>query len=205
MTDGFAINLHKVLVVPVVLALMWWFQNGSVEMFIYLALHGTYAGLWLLKQAWYPDKRFEVVRPMWISLLFVFLPLGAYYLAPYLLASRHVSLPAPAIAAIMSLYVLGIFFHFVSDAQKYFTLQFKSGLIADGLFSRTRNPNYLGEITTYTAFSALSAHWAPFVVVALWVIFFFVPSIRAKDVSLSRYPEFAAYKARTFALFPKLW
>jgi len=205
MTDGFAINLHKALVPPVVLVLMWWFQNGSVEMFIYLALHGTYAGLWLLKQALYPDKRFDVTRPIWISLLFVFLPLGGYYLAPYLLASRHVTLPAPAITAIIVIYVLGIFLHFVSDAQKYFTLRFGPRLLTDGLFSRTRNPNYLGEIMIYTAFSALAAHWAPFVVVGLWVVFFFIPSMRAKDESLSRYPEFAAYKTRTFALLPKLW
>ena len=134
MTDNLAINVHKALVAPVVLALMWWFKNFSTEMFVYLSLHGTYSMLWLMKQTWYPDKRFDVTRPPWISILFVFLPLAGYYLAPYLLASRHVSLPGPALAAIISLYIFGIFFHYVSDAQKYFTLRAGPALISDGLF-----------------------------------------------------------------------
>jgi hypothetical protein len=123
MTDIFFINLHKVLVFPVVLGLMWWYGNVSIEMCIYLALHGTYSLLWLMKQSMYPDRRFEVRRPAWIGVLFVFLPLAGYYIAPYLIASRHPSLPAPVIAAIVSLYTFGVFFHYVGDAQKYFTLR----------------------------------------------------------------------------------
>ncbi|MGA7804839.1 hypothetical protein [Bradyrhizobium sp.] len=143
MTDGFFINLHKVLVWPIVLGLMWWFQNTSIEMCVYLALHGTYALLWLLKQNWYPDARFNVRRPVWIGVVFVFLPLAGYYVAPYLVASRHSVLPAPALAAIISLYTIGVFLHYVSDAQKFYTLRAKPSLITDGLFSRVRNPNYL--------------------------------------------------------------
>lgn len=205
MTDGFFINLHKVLVFPVVLGLMWWFGNVSLEMCVYLALHGTYALLWLMKQSWYPDHRFDVRRPIWIGFAFVFLPLAGYYIAPYLVASRHISLPAPAIAGIISLFTFGVFFHYVSDAQKYFTLRAGPGLISDGLFSRVRNPNYLGEIMIYCAFAALSAHWLPFVIVAAWAALFFIPGARAKDKSLSRYAAYAAYRARTSALFPFIW
>ncbi len=205
MTDIFFINLHKVLVFPVVLGLMWRFGNVSIEMCIYLALHGTYSLLWLMKQSMYPDRRFNVRRPVWIGFLFVFLPLTGYYVAPYLIASRHVSLPAPVIAAIVSLYTFGIFFHYVGDAQKYFTLRAGPVLITDGLFSRVRNPNYVGEIMIYSAFAALSAHWLPFLIVAAWSAFFFVPGARAKDKSLSRYPAYAAYRSRTAALIPFVW
>jgi protein-S-isoprenylcysteine O-methyltransferase Ste14 len=205
MSDGFFINLHKALVWPVVVSLMWWFQNTSVEMCIYLALHGTYALLWLLKQSWYPDHRFDVRRPIWIGILFVFLPLASYYVAPYLVAARHVSLPTPLLAAIVGLYTFGIFLHYVSDAQKFYTLRAGPSLITDGLFSRVRNPNYLGEIMIYCAFASLSAHWLPFLIVAGWSAFFFIPGARAKDMSLARYPEYAAYRARTWALFPFVW
>ncbi len=205
MTDGFFINLHKILVWPVVLGLMWWFANTSIEMCIYLALHGTYALLWLLKQRWYPDSRFNVRRPVWIGIVFVFLPLWSYYVAPYLLASRHPSLSAPVIAAIVALYTLGVFFHYVGDAQKFYTLRASPSLITDGLFSHVRNPNYLGEIMIYCAYAALSAHWLPFLIVAGWSAFFFIPGARAKDKSLSRYPDYAAYRARTWALIPFVW
>ena len=35
--------------------------------------------------------------------------------------------------------------YFTFLLQKYFVLRAKKGLITDGLFSRSRNPNYLGE------------------------------------------------------------
>jgi protein-S-isoprenylcysteine O-methyltransferase Ste14 len=198
------INLHKILVTPLVLALMWYFNNWSVEAFVYLAIHGTYTVLWLVKDALFADKRFEEKQPLVIGMLFIFLPLAGYYAAPYLLISRHVVLPPYLLGIILFLYILGAFLHFVSDAQKYYTLQVRKGLITGGLFSRTRNPNYLGEILIYTAYAMMAMHWLPFVVLAGWVFGFFVRNMLAKDRSLSRYPEFEAYRASTGLLFPKL-
>lgn len=204
MTDAFFINLHKALVVPVTVALMVWHHNTSTEMWLYLALHGTYSVLWLLKQTWYPDRRFQVRRPVWIGVVFVFGPLAGYYVAPYLVASRHVTLPGWAIAAAASAVVFGVFFHYVSDAQKYYTLRAGPALITDGLFARTRNPNYLGEILIYSGFATLSAHWLPFGIVAAWALVFFVPAARAKDRSLARYPDYARYRSRTGLFIPRV-
>jgi protein-S-isoprenylcysteine O-methyltransferase Ste14 len=198
------INLHKVLVTPVVLSLMWYFDNWSVEAFIYLALHGTYTILWLIKAALFADKRFEEEQPLWIGIPFIFLPLAGYYAAPYLLMSRHIMLPPYMVGLTLFLYTLGIFLHYVSDAQKYYTLQLRKGLITDGLFSRTRNPNYLGEILIYLAYAMMSMHWLPYVILAGWVFGFFVRNMLSKDKSLSRYAEFTGYKRQSGLLFPKL-
>jgi protein-S-isoprenylcysteine O-methyltransferase Ste14 len=81
----------------------------------------------------------------------------------------------------------------------------RKGLIKEGLFSRSRNPNYLGEILIYTGYAILSCHWLPFLVLAGWVFGFFVRNMLAKDRSMSRYPDFAEYKGRTGLLIPKLW
>ena len=54
-TVNSVINAHKILVTPIVLALMWYFHNWSGEAFVYLALHGTYSLLWLLKQIYFAD------------------------------------------------------------------------------------------------------------------------------------------------------
>ena len=43
--------------------------------------------------------------------------------------------------------------HHTADVQKYFVLRAKRGLITDGLFSRSRNPNYLGEMFIYGSFA----------------------------------------------------
>lgn len=205
MTDGFFINLHKALVIPIVVGLMIGFGNYSPEMWLYLGLHGSYSIIWLLKQTWFPDRRFDVKRPILIGVIFVFLPLASYYVAPFLLAWRHVSLPAWAFGAAAAMFGFGVFFHYAADAQKYFELRDRPRLIDDGLFTRTRNPNYFGEILIYCAFATLAAHWLPFAIVALWAAVFFAPGVIAKDKAMAKYPGYAAYKARSWPLIPRPW
>ncbi len=82
--------------------------------------------------------------PIWIGILFVFLPLAGYYAAPILLAWLHPNVPGWAVALGVSIFTFGIFLHYVSDAQKYFTLQLRPGLIDNGLFTTAK---------TATAFS----------------------------------------------------
>jgi steroid 5-alpha reductase family enzyme len=205
MKVGTAINIHKALVTPVVLGLMWFFNNWSTEAFIYLAIHGSYSILWLIKDSLYPDKRFDEKQPLAIAIIFVFLPLAGYYVAPYLLISRHLVLPSPLIGLVLVIYIFGVFLHYVSDAQKFYTLQNKKGLIEEGLFKHTRNPNYLGEIMIYAAYATMSMHWLPFLILSTWVFGFFVRNMLAKDKSLSRHPQFAEYKKKTGLLFPKIF
>ncbi len=205
MKVGTAINLHKALVTPIVLGMMWFFNNWTTEAFIYLAIHGCYSILWLIKDTLYPDKRFDEKMPAPITIIFVFLPLAGYYIAPYLLISRHLTLPSPLIGLVLVLYIFGIFLHYVSDAQKFYTLQNKKGLIEEGLFKHTRNPNYLGEIMIYAAYATMSMHWLPFLVLSGWVFGFFVRNMLSKDKSLSRYPQFTEYKRKSGLLFPKFF
>jgi protein-S-isoprenylcysteine O-methyltransferase Ste14 len=203
-TVNAVINLHKILVSPIVISLMWYYDNWSSAAFFYLGLHGTYTVLWLIKQNLYPDKRFEQQLPVWIGFLTPFLPLAGYYLAPYLLISNHTVLSPWVYAAAPLVYTIGIFLHYVSDAQKHYTLNLKKGLIENGLFKRTRNPNYLGEILIYGAFALLSWHWLPLVVLGSWIIYFFV-NMAKKDRSMARHEGFEAYSKRTGKLLPKLF
>jgi steroid 5-alpha reductase family enzyme len=109
------------------------------------------------------------------------------------------------VAIVISLNTLGVFLHFVSDAQKYYTLKYRQGLITEGLFERCRNTNYLGEILIYASFAMLSQHWLPFLVLGSFISMLFIPNMLRKDQSLSRYPEFADYKCRSGLLFPSLF
>jgi steroid 5-alpha reductase family enzyme len=203
MTTGHFINAHKILVIPIVIGLMLYYDNWSTEAFIYLAIHGTYSILWLLKHSMYPDARFKEKQPFLIGLFFIFLPLAGYYIAPYILIKQHLILPPYLIGLVLFLYIMGVFLHYVSDAQKYYVLQNKKGLIDYGLFSRTRNPNYLGEIFIYLAYAIMSLHWLPFAVLGGWVFGFFVRNMIKKDKSMSRYPEWKEYKKHSWLLLPK--
>jgi steroid 5-alpha reductase family enzyme len=131
--------------------------------------------------------------------------LAGYYLAPFLLISQHVTLSPIVIAFVLFLYIVGIFLHYVGDAQKYYTLRYHTGLIEEGLFSKTRNPNYLGEIMIYVSLAILSWHWLPFLILGGWIFGFFLKNMRAKDRSLARYPGFEHYRESTGLLFPKLF
>lgn len=197
------INLHKLLTAPVVLGLMVFYHNFTVAPFVYLALHGTYGMMWLIKDSVYPDPRWEEEIPIAMG-VFTFIVLGLYWIAPFILISNEVQPNAPLIAAAIATNLFGVLLHFGSDAQKYFTLKYHKGLITEGFFSRSRNPNYLGEMLTYLGFAILAQHWLPFLVVGLIIALVFVPNMRKKDESLSRYPEFAAYKERSGMLIPKL-
>lgn len=58
-------------------------------------------------------------------------------------------------------------------AHKYSVLHARRGLITDGFFARTRNPNYLGEMVLYASFAILAGHWLPSVILArVWLYLF---------------------------------
>ncbi|HEY9749705.1 MAG TPA: DUF1295 domain-containing protein [Allocoleopsis sp.] len=198
-----AINLQKGLTGFVVIGLMWAYQNFTIGPWVYLALHGTYGLLWLLKDRLFPDKQWEQKISVGQG-IFVGIILVLYWVAPFLLISRGVVPSAPLIAAAVALNILGVFLHYGSDAQKYFTLKYQSGLITEGFFARCRNTNYLGEILIYSSFALLAQHWLPFAILALFFVGLFLPNMRRKDQSLARYPEFAEYKARSGFLLPQL-
>ncbi len=198
------INLHKALTFIFVLSLMVIYENFTIGAWVYLALHGTYGILWLLKDQIYPDKRWEEEVSLLVGILGFFL-VSLYWIAPFILISSG-SIPSPPlIAAAISINILGVFLHYGSDAQKYYTLKYKSGLITEGFFARCRNTNYLGEIFIYSGFAILAQHWLPFVILGLFAAVLFVPNMLKKDKSLSRYPEFENYKANSGLLFPKFW
>lgn len=198
------INLHKGLTPLLVLGLMAGYQNWGPAAWVYLALHGSYGLLWLIKDSTFPDRQWQ--QPIgWPVAVAGFLALGLYWLAPWLLISSGVQPPAPVLAAAVALCLFGVFLHFGSDAQKHFTLQARSGLIEDGFFARSRNPNYLGEILIYLSFAVLAMHWLPFVVLAAFGFGVFLPNMRRKDQSLARYPQFEAYRQRSGLLLPRLF
>lgn len=198
------INLHKGLTFFFVLALMVVYHNFTIGPWVYLALHGTYGFMWLLKDRIYPDKRWEQEVSIGTS-IFGFGLISLYWVAPFILISRGSEPPLPLIAAAISLNLMGIFLHYAADTQKYYTLKYHPGLITEGFFARCRNTNYLGEILTYGSFAMLAQHWLPFVILAGFMAGILLPNMRKKDQSLSRYPEFADYKARSGFLLPRLF
>ena len=196
------INLHKGLTGFVVVGLMIFFDNFTIAPYVYLALHGTYGLLWLLKEKIFPDPYFKEEINFLTSITgFIFL--GGYWIAPFILISSQKSVPNIIIAASISINIIGVFLHFASDAQKYFTLKLKKDLIKEGFFKSVRNTNYLGEILIYLSFAILSMSFIPFAILAIFFFIVFLPRMMKKDKSLTKYDSFEDYKKKTGLLFPK--
>ena len=196
------INLHKGLTPFVVLSLMAIYDNFSIPAWIYLSLHGTYGILWLLKEKLFPDPYFKDEMGFLTSITgFIFL--GSYWVAPFILISSQKLIPNFIIAGCVSIYIFGVFLHFASDSQKYFTLKLKKELITEGFFKYSRNTNYLGEILIYLSFAILSMNIIPFIILLIFFIIIFYPRMIKKDKSLGKYKDFDEYKANSGLILPK--
>lgn len=201
---SWSVNLQKGGTLPFVLALMAWFDNFTPTAWAYAALHGSYGLCWLLKDALFPDPNFERKVTLGAALNSWLLVLGLYWIAPVMLVVGRLEQPPAVLAGASVLYALGVVLMMGSDAQKFFVLKAKRGLITDGFFARMRHPNYLGEMMLYASFAIVAGHWAPWLVLAWVWLAVFVPNMLAKEASMSRYPEWAAYRARTGMLLPSL-
>ena len=199
---AWVINLQKGGTLPFVLALMWHFDCWTPTAWTYAALHGSYGLCWLLKDRVFPDPNWEKkitfagALNMWAAVL------GLYWVAPVLIVTRRIEAPVWLLFLATLIYALGAVVMMASDAQKFFTLKAKKGLITTGFFARVRHPNYLGEMMIYGSFALLAMHWFPWAVLAWVWLGVFVPNMLRKEVSMSRYPEWQAYKARSGMLLP---
>ncbi len=206
MKQKFFIDTHKSMTFFAVLAMMYYFdQFQNQTAWIYLALHGTYGLLWVAKSRIFPDRQWEKKANLIYGLV-IWGGLSLYWIAPYLIASRAQAAPAWLMATCISLFGFGVFLHFTTDMQKYIELTYNpNNLITDGLFSKVRNTNYLGELLIYLSFALLSMHWLPLLVVALFFGIVWLPNMIKKEKSLSRYPGFPEYKNKSKFFIPFLY
>ena len=201
-----SINAHKAATIVYLLSLMKYFDNFTIGPLVYLSLHGSYVISWFYKEVAFPDATWEeeISAQKSVILFMVLGPFG-YWISPYILISSHHVPSNFTIAVCVSMQCTGVFLHFCADCQKYFTLKYRPGLITDGLFAKTRNCNYLGEILIYLSFGLLAEHWLPILIVFLFSTLLYYPGMKRKENSLSRYPGFKNYQAKSGMLLPKLF
>ena len=105
-------------------------------------------------------------------------------------------------------YILGVLTTMASDMQKNTHLKHVTKrpiLIDDGMFSRTRSPNYLGEMMLYGAFAMCTNHCHAYSIVS-WAILTLLPlRIVQKEISLRRKPGWEDYARRSNVLLPKIF
>ena len=201
------IDLHKGATFLYILFLIFIndFAVSNINAYVYLALHGTYGILWILKSNIFPDRQWESKCSIWYGLL-IWFGLSLYWIAPYIIITNSIESSNWYIAMCISIYIFGVFFHFTSDMQKFIQLHYNpNNLITDVMFSKIRNINYLGELLIYLGFSLLAMHWVPIIALLSFVVLIWIPNMIKKDRSLSKYEDFKYYKKNTSRFFPFIW
>ena len=200
------IDIHKGATGPMVLFLIWYFnQWENPTAWIYLALHGSYGIMWILKSLIFPDKTWETKCTIWYG-SYIWGGLTLYWISPFIIMSTSIYNSPIYLGILVFMFSMGIFFHYVADMQKHAHLKLKPGqLIRDGLMSRCRNTNYFGELLIYLSFALMSKHWMPIAVLISFLIIIWLPNMQRKDKSLSRYPNYEEYRNRSFLLIPFIW
>lgn len=189
-------------------ALMWLYGNNTTAAWVYLALHGGYGLVWIIKDLAFPDPNWQVRVTIGGGINAFVLVLGWYWVIGWLLIAGHAGaypLPDGAwFALCISLCLVGSTIMIAADAQKYYSLRLRPGLITDGMFRYVRHPNYLGEMLIYASFALMAWHWLPVLILAwVWTSVFAVNMI-AKEQSLARHPGWPAYRQRSWWLVPGL-
>jgi steroid 5-alpha reductase family enzyme len=200
------IDSNKGITFLVLLGMIFYYRqwNNPTAM-IYLALHGTYGLMWVMKSRIFPDKQWEQRPALWFG-IFAWLGLALYWLPGWIIFSRSLQAPAWLLAICISAYVFGVFFHFASDMQKYTSLELKpETLITNKLFGLSHNINYFGEFLIYTSMATLAMSWIAYMPLLAFIIFYWTPNMVRKEKSLSRYPGFNQYKQKAKLFFPYLF
>jgi len=203
---AFFANAHKCTMLLYMFGLMIYFKNFSLGCWVYAALHGSYGFLWNLKTMAFPDKTHQE-RMSIGSLIPMFTVLIAYWYIPYMMASGQ-SEQNPSYERVFwstLIYVLGACIMMISDAQKYFCLRLKKGLIDYGMFAHTRNPNYLGEMMLYGSFALISNRWIPWIILLSVWCFIFSLTMGVKEVSYRKKEGWEQYRKRSYILLPKIY
>jgi protein-S-isoprenylcysteine O-methyltransferase Ste14 len=206
---SWVINLQKGGTLFLVALLMIAYQNTSIDAWVYLALHGSYGMCWLLKHAAFRDPRWEVRVTFGGALMSFVLVLGLYWLFPVLLISDALGgrppAPFPLLAAAIFTHTIGVAIMLSSDAQRYFTLRARPGLIADGMYRFVRRPNYLGEMMVYGSYALIVRHWIAWAILGWVWLGLFLPNMLLTDRSLSRHDGWEEYRRRTGLIVPTPW
>ena len=206
---AWVINFQKAGTLFYVLALMMFYQNFRIESWLYLALHGGYGVVWLIKDLCFPDAAWQKKITFAGGLLAFFGVLFWYWVMAWLLISSS-TIPNYPIGNHLWFFLcilfclIGCVIMVVADAQKYYTLRVQKGLIKDGIHRYIRHPNYLGEMMIYGSFAMLVWHWLAFIIIGVVWLFVFIPNMLAKEQSLSRFPQWKSYKKTSGWILPFL-
>ena len=112
------IDIHKGATAPFVLLLMYLLnQWDNTTAWIYLALHGSYGLMWILKSKIFPDNSWEQPCSIWYG-FYIWLGLSLYWISPWIILTGYFNSGIPLatspqyLGMCIFMFSIGVFFHF---------------------------------------------------------------------------------------------
>ncbi len=199
-TRTVSVNIAKVVTVMCLLTLPFLYSVHTRQV-VYLALHVSYIAWFLLKQAIFREPLYRE-RDSAPQVVMVVALVGVFYALPGWLAFTNTEpVNELVLAASVALFFFGSMLNSGADIQKSAALRARPSLVTDSFWSLSRNINYFGDLMRYSAFAVLSGSlWSWSVV--LVVLGISLNRMRMKEASLSRYPDYTAYRRCVPILVP---
>lgn len=200
------INTFKFAMLFIGVSLLIIYDNFSLPALLIVLFHGSYGMIWVCKDIILPDKSFDF-KTNYTGSLVIFLVLIGYSSMQFTVISnpeyRFLSVDRMFVAGFC--YIFGVVLMMAADAQKTFVLRVRKGLIMNGLFSTTRNPNYCGEIMLYFSFGVLAQSTFCYgYLLSIWLGLFWM-RMDEKDRSLAKKDGWNQYSKKSFMLLPKFF
>ncbi len=200
------LNIHCSLQIFVMSFWMWHYAPTSPAAWVLFGMAAANDVLWLIKNTFFPDASWEHKATLPSNVFFVFYLFSTWVMAWLLISGfSNPTYPLPEnlwVASCVAIYAIGIVIKVASDAQKNLLLKAKPGLITDGMYRLVRHPNYLGQTLIYLGLILMAWHWiSTLIFVAIFFSVFLVNMIM-KEASMSRYPQWAAYRKKSWWLIP---
>jgi protein-S-isoprenylcysteine O-methyltransferase Ste14 len=207
-TELTAINVAKVITIFCLITLTLIYGVHDQRQIIYLCLHISYCGWWLLEQWLFPQRRQQLFTEKigLATFLVVLLFVGVFYALPgYFAFINPTPIAYTSVLIALPLYIFGSLINTAADVQKMTAKSLGAGLVSDGIWSSVRHVNYLGDLMRYTSFSVVSGSVWSFLVPGATLLLY-LQRIAQKEQSMSaKYSEFAAYQQRSTRLLPWIW
>lgn len=207
---GLMLEYHKLTWGWVSLFFMYYYNNTSYRAHIMNALFGAYGFLWVLKSNMFYDVKFYF-DPHYFhdktTTLINAASVSIYFIFPYMAASNRSEITPVELQLAVANYVLGCFFHYGADAQKFYSLRNKKKLITDGFYSYIRHPNYFGEFLIWIGLTILSNpyHFLSYLPILWLYIATVCIGIPTKESSMEKYKEYKHWKKNTYSLIPGVY
>ena len=207
-TELTAINVAKTITILCLITLVFIYGIHDQRQVIYLCLHISYCGWWLLEQWLFPQRRQQIFtdKVELPTFLVVLSFVGVFYALPgYFAFTNPNPIAYATVAVALPLYIFGSLINTAADIQKTTAKSMGGTLVKDGIWRSVRHVNYFGDLMRYTSFSVVSGSaWA--FLLPVMILLLYVQRISQKEQSMTdKYYDFAEYQQSSTRLFPFIW